>query len=103
MSLRDELPPEEVAASGDGQPPSPTRPQEGKHEMGAEQVNHPDHYNQIPGIEVIDVVKHLSFCRGNAVKYLLRAGHKDDLLQDLKKARWYVEQEISDIEASRGQ
>lgn len=57
-------------------------------------VNHPPHYNRHPaGIECIDVVEHLSFNLGNAIKYLWRAGDKGDLDQDLRKAIWYIERE----------
>jgi hypothetical protein len=45
-------------------------------------------------VEVIQLVRHLNFNRGNAVKYLCRAGKKDDELQDLSKALWYVQDEI---------
>lgn len=62
----------------------------------ADAVNHPKHYNAHPsGVECIDVVEHMPFNVGNAVKYLWRAGLKGDALEDLKKARWYVEREIS--------
>ena len=54
-------------------------------------VDHPEHYQQVPGIECIDVVKHFDFCRGNAIKYLLRAGAKGNELEDLRKAAWYVQ------------
>lgn len=58
-------------------------------------VNHPDHYNAHPaGIECIDVVEHLPFNVGNAIKYLWRAGLKGDELEDLRKAAWYVQREI---------
>lgn len=56
-------------------------------------VDHPDHYNQHP-VEVIDVVEHLNFCLGNAVKYVLRADFKGNPIQDLEKARWYINREI---------
>lgn len=61
-----------------------------------EQVSHPRHYNQIPGVECIDVVQHMSFCIGNATKYLWRAGAKPgvDAVTDLRKAAFYIEQEI---------
>lgn len=60
-----------------------------------EQVNHPKHYNQHPsGVECIDVVEHFSFNRGNAIKYLWRAGEKGNLVQDLEKAIWYIQREI---------
>lgn len=56
----------------------------------------PPHYRQFP-IEVIQLCRHLNFNRGNAVKYLCRAGKKDDEVQDLRKARWYIEDEIQRI------
>lgn len=60
----------------------------------SEQVNHPRHYTQ--GIECIDYIEshNMGFARGNAVKYLTRAGLKGNELEDLKKARWYVDHEI---------
>jgi hypothetical protein len=60
-----------------------------------EAVNHPKHYNSHPsGIECIQVVEHFNFCIGNAVKYLWRAGLKGNELEDLEKAKWYIEREI---------
>lgn len=57
-------------------------------------VNHPKHYNSHPsGIECIDVVEHMNFNLGNAIKYLWRADHKNGI-EDLKKAAWYVAREI---------
>ncbi len=57
-------------------------------------VNHPPHYNH-GGMETIDYIETLGigfeFCAGNAIKYLSRAGYKDDILQDLRKALWYTE------------
>ena len=60
-----------------------------------EQVNHPAHYN-VGGIEVIDAIEawQLGFSLGSAVKYIARAGHKDDAIQDLRKAAWYIGREI---------
>lgn len=62
-------------------------------------VNHPEHYTS-GGIETIDFIeaKCLGFCLGNVVKYVTRAGKKDDKLQDLKKARWYLNREIEALE-----
>ena len=64
-------------------------------------VNHPPHYNSHPvGIECIDVVEHLPFNVGNAIKYLWRAPHKSKgtststEIQDLNKAIWYIQREI---------
>lgn len=61
----------------------------------SEKVNHPPHY-QGAGIEVIDVIEsfNLGFCLGNAVKYILRAGKKEDFVEDLEKARWYIDRMI---------
>lgn len=63
-------------------------------------VNHPKHYTN-GGIECIDAIEAAlgpegaaMFCRGNAQKYLWRAGLKGPLLEDLQKARWYLNREI---------
>ena len=64
-------------------------------------INHPPHYTAHPsGVECIDIVEHLNFCLGNAIKYVWRAGLKDSTnqVEDLKKARWYVEREICRLE-----
>jgi len=61
-------------------------------------VDHPRHYTQVPGVECIDVTERLSFCRGNAIKYLWRAGDKGDEIEDLRKAAWYVAREIARLE-----
>jgi len=62
-------------------------------------VNHPPHYTAHPcGVECIVITEHMNFCLGNAVKYIWRAGLKKDALEDLRKARWYVDREIERIE-----
>lgn len=70
-------------------------------------VNHPRHYNSNPsGVECIQVVEHMTFNVGNAVKYCWRAGLKEDAdksqrekhLEDLRKARWYLDREIERLE-----
>jgi len=59
-------------------------------------VNNPRHYKSHPsGVECIEVTEHLNFCIGNAVKYLWRCDDKVNAIQDLKKARWYIDREIS--------
>jgi len=59
-------------------------------------VSHPKHYTSHPsGIECIQVTEHFGFCIGNAIKYLWRAGLKGDAIEDLEKARWYIEREIA--------
>jgi Protein of unknwon function (DUF3310) len=58
-------------------------------------VNHPKHYTGHPsGIECIQITEHMSFCLGNAIKYIWRADLKDDAVEDLRKARWYLDREI---------
>lgn len=62
----------------------------------SDDINHPSHYTSNPsGIECIEVVEHMTFNRGNAIKYLWRAGLKDhpDGLKDLDKAIWYCQRE----------
>jgi hypothetical protein len=66
-------------------------------------VAHPSHYTWLPnGIEVIDVTAAFPFVRGNALKYLMRADHKGRKLEDLKKARWYLDYEIQQLEKESG-
>ncbi len=61
-----------------------------------ENVNHPKHYNAHPsGVECIDVVEHMGFNVGNAMKYLWRADEKGAPIEDLQKASWYVDREIA--------
>lgn len=58
-------------------------------------VNHPKHYTNHPsGIECIDVVEHMGFNLGNAIKYIWRADLKNDAIEDMKKAIWYINREI---------
>ncbi|MFC9231335.1 DUF3310 domain-containing protein [Streptomyces decoyicus] len=66
-------------------------------------VNHPAHYTWLPGgIEVIDITQNFGFVRGNALKYLFRADLKGRTVEDLKKARWYIDYEIKQLEAEEG-
>lgn len=59
-------------------------------------VNHPAHYTDHPsGIECIQITEHMGFCLGNAIKYIWRADLKHDAIEDLKKARWYLDREIA--------
>jgi hypothetical protein len=61
----------------------------------ADPVNHPAHY-KVGGIETIDFIeaKELGYHLGNAVKYITRADHKGNRLQDLQKAKWYIDRAI---------
>jgi hypothetical protein len=70
-------------------------------------VNHPSHYvNHPSGIECYEIAKYYDFPIGNAIKYLWRAGLKQDVdksllekeIEDLKKAKWYIESKIKDLE-----
>ncbi len=63
-----------------------------------EQVQHPAHYTAHPsGVECITIAEHMGFCLGNALKYIWRADLKNGI-EDLKKARWYIEREIQNRE-----
>lgn len=65
-------------------------------------VNHPPHY-KVGGIEVIDFIesKGLTYNLGNVVKYVSRADHKGNKLEDLKKAQWYLNREVANLEKSK--
>lgn len=74
-----------------------------------DKVNHPSHYMWLKdkaGIEVIDITRHMDFDLGNAIKHILRAGHKTEegcdnrskTIEDLKKAIFYINDEIAQIE-----
>lgn len=66
-----------------------------------ESINHPKHYggadNPYEAIKVLEAWT-LNFNLGNVLKYLSRAGKKGDVLEDLKKARWYLDREIGNLE-----
>lgn len=69
--------------------------------MSDDPVDHPSHYTQgkFESIEVIEDQGHgRGFCYGNALKYLHRAPHKGREVEDLRKARWYVERLIMQLE-----
>jgi hypothetical protein len=77
-----------------------------KEETKPDMVNHPPHYQSKTGIEVIDVIEAFTADlkggeatnTGNVIKYMLRWPHKEKPLQDLKKARWYLERLIKIVE-----
>ena len=70
--------------------------------MAVDNVNSPSHY-QLGNVEVIDITEQLSFLRGNVVKYVCRAGAKEnaDELEDLRKAAWYLQREIERVSTNR--
>ena len=72
-------------------------------------VEHPSHYTWLKdlcGIEVIDITRHMNFNLGNVIKYVLRSGHKSEegmsdkqkRIEDLKKALFYIKDEIKRLE-----
>jgi hypothetical protein len=70
----------------------------------ADMVNHPKHYTSDPsGVECIQVVRHRNYNIGNAIKYLWRAGLKneDKHIEDLKKAIFYINDEIKRLEGHK--
>jgi hypothetical protein len=70
------------------------------HTAKSDSINHPPHYTAHPsGVECIEITEHMGFCLGNAVKYIWRADLKHDAIEDLKKARWYIDREIARREA----
>lgn len=72
--------------------------------MANDPVNHPSHYGGDTTYEAINVIEAwaLGFCLGNVVKYLSRAGRKSpDAIEDLRKARWYLDREIARLESGR--
>ena len=75
--------------------------------MKKDLVNHPPHYTAHPSsVECIEITEHMNFCLGNAIKYIWRAGLKNDDIEDLEKAIFYLKREIerrgkSEEESSR--
>ena len=68
------------------------------HEVKAKHdpVNHPKHYTTHPsGVECIQITEHMGFNLGNAMKYIWRADEKNDAIEDLRKAVWYIQREIA--------
>ncbi|MBQ6630553.1 MAG: DUF3310 domain-containing protein [Romboutsia sp.] len=63
-----------------------------------EMIDHPSHYNM--GIEAIDYIEshNMNFNIGNVIKYVTRAKHKNNELEDLKKSLWYLQREITNLE-----
>jgi hypothetical protein len=76
----------------------------GKDKPKKEMVDHPKHYggknNPYEAIKVIEAWD-LGFCLGNTIKYISRAGKKDNTLQDLEKALWYLEREVNKLKDAK--
>ena len=61
-----------------------------------DQVNHPKHYTSHPsGVECIEITRHMGYNLGNAVKYIWRCDLKRDAIEDLRKAIWYLQDELA--------
>ncbi len=69
----------------------------------SDNIKHPSHYAEGRNYEPKDVIRDwgLNFNLGSAIKYISRAGRKDDIVQDLKKAQQFIQFEIDAIEAER--
>lgn len=66
------------------------------YEKPHDSVNHPKHYTSHPsGVECITITEHMGFNLGNALKYIWRADLKDDAIEDMRKAVWYIQREIA--------
>ena len=64
-------------------------------DLRLDMVNHPPHYTTHPsGVEQIQVSQFMSFCLGNVIKYIFRADLKNNAIEDLKKAQFYLDREI---------
>jgi len=73
-------------SQGAGQPPLPTN----------DPVNHPKHYTSHPsGVECIEITRHMGYNLGNAMKYIWRCDLKRDAIEDLRKAIWYLQDELA--------
>ncbi len=67
-------------------------------EMIQDDAINPTHYTEHPsGVDAITITRHMNFNLGNAFKYIWRAGLKGKAIQDLEKAKWYLEDEIKRI------
>lgn len=63
--------------------------------MSHDNINRPAHYTSHPsGVECITITEHMGFNLGNAMKYIWRADLKNSAIEDLRKAKWYIEREL---------
>ena len=84
----------EIVVVGSGVDGTDNRTAINENGLSDSRVNHPSHYNK--GIETIDYIEswNMDFNIGNVIKYVTRAGYKDNKLEDLEKAQWYLQREI---------
>lgn len=95
LANRDTTTPEEDEAWAEAEARMNVIGQNGNTGEHYDMVNHPPHYTAHPsGVECIQITEHMGFCLGNAMKYLWRADLKNGL-EDLQKAKWYIEREIA--------
>jgi hypothetical protein len=79
----------------------PPRPEDAKEARVGDPIN-PPHYRSHPsGIECIEITRHMNFNVGNAIKYLWRYMDKGDPIENLKKAQWYIDDEIRRLQGLR--
>lgn len=72
--------------------------------VGIDVVNHPPHYTSHPsGVECIQITEHMNFCLGNALKYIWRAGLKNNAKEDIEKAIWYLKRELERMEKNNNE
>ncbi len=82
--------------------PEPQRTEAVETPAVAEDAINPSHYRKHPsGIECIEVTRHMNFNTGNAIKYIWRYLDKGDPIENLKKAQWYLDDEIRRLEGKR--
>jgi len=80
----------------------PPRPSDDQPIAPAEDAINASHYRRHPsGIECIEVTRHMNFNTGNAIKYIWRYCYKGDPIENLKKAQWYIDDEIRRLEGKR--
>jgi len=85
-------------SNSEGDAPGPKDHQE----VVVEDPINPSHYRRHPsGIECIEITRHLNFNVGNAIKYIWRYQDKGDPVENLKKAQWYLDDEIRRLQGSR--
>jgi hypothetical protein len=79
----------------------PPRPEDAPEAPAGDPIN-PSHYRSHPsGIECIEITRHMNFNVGNAIKYLWRYMDKGDPIENLKKAQWYIDDEIRRLQGLR--
>ncbi len=90
-----------VSGYAPGSPDNQTVSEGGASPLAEDPIN-PSHYRRHPsGVECIEITRHLNFNVGNAIKYIWRYADKGDPIENLKKAQWYLDDEIRRLQGSR--